>query len=76
MSPVEKEQSKISIPVHLRGRHDVITQGKTLITMNIAKNINRGIVSDFSLEKKLSTCTTFLYLSTVFPKLKMCIYSF
>ena len=53
MSPVEKEQSKIPIPVHLRGRHDVITQGKTLITMNIAKNINRGIVSDFSLEKKI-----------------------
>ena len=53
MSPVEKEQSKISIPVHLRGRHDVITQGNSLITMKIAKNIKRGIVSDFSLEKKI-----------------------
>ena len=70
MSPVEKEQSKISIPVHLRGRHDVITQGNSLITMKIAKNINRGISSDFSLGKKISTCTTCLYLSTVFPTLK------
>ena len=51
MSPVEKEQSKISIPIHLRGRHDVITQDNSLITMKIAKNINRGIVSDFSLKK-------------------------
>ena len=52
MSPVEKEQSKISIPIHLRGRHDVITQGNSLIIMKIAKNINRGIASDFSLGKK------------------------
>ena len=56
MSPVEKEQSKISIPVHLRGRHDVITQGNSLqVTFQV---------------KKKSTCTTCLYLSTVFPTLK------
>ena len=51
MSPVQKEQSKISISVHLRGRHDMNTQCNSLITMKIAKHINRGIVSDFSLEK-------------------------
>ena len=52
MSPFEKEQSKIPIPFHFRGRHEVITQGSSLITMEITVNINKGIVSDFSLKKK------------------------
>lgn len=37
MSPVEKKQSKILIPVHWRGWHNVITQGDSLITILIAK---------------------------------------
>ena len=77
MWPVKK-QSNVLKTVNLRGRNNVVTQGNSLIQMEIAKNIIKDIVCDFLLDKFDKNiyiiCTTFLYLRTctVFPIVSKC----